>query len=116
MAIWSRHAQLPPQSPMISADRHIRDCKLFSDMQDHVQADGVKESEVAAAAEPAEAAVAEPAKAAAAEPAKAEAKGGGVSAKLVKELREKSGAGMMDCKKALTEASGNFDKVQCHCA
>ncbi|MDU6547872.1 MAG: elongation factor Ts, partial [Anaerococcus vaginalis] len=25
-----------------------------------------------------------------------------VSAKLVKELREKTGAGMMDCKKALT--------------
>jgi elongation factor Ts len=29
-----------------------------------------------------------------------------ISAKLVKELREKTGAGMMDCKKALTEANG----------
>ena len=32
-----------------------------------------------------------------------------VSAKLVKELREKTGAGMMDCKKALTETDGNID-------
>ena len=29
-----------------------------------------------------------------------------ISAKLVKELREKTGAGMMDCKKALKEANG----------
>ena len=32
-----------------------------------------------------------------------------ISASLVKELREKSGAGMMDCKKALTENGGNVD-------
>ena len=35
-----------------------------------------------------------------------------VSAKLVKELRERSGAGMMDCKKALEEAGGDIDKAQ----
>lgn len=34
-----------------------------------------------------------------------------ISANLVKELREKTGAGMMDCKKALSEASGDFDKA-----
>lgn len=32
-----------------------------------------------------------------------------VSASLVKDLREKTGAGMMDCKKALVETSGNFE-------
>lgn len=32
-----------------------------------------------------------------------------VTAALVKELREKSGAGMMDCKKALTETDGDLD-------
>ena len=32
-----------------------------------------------------------------------------ITAKLVKELREKTGAGMMDCKKALVEADGDFD-------
>ena len=32
-----------------------------------------------------------------------------VSAQLVKELREKTNAGMMDCKKALTETNGNFE-------
>ena len=32
-----------------------------------------------------------------------------ISATAVKELREMSGAGMMDCKKALTEASGNLE-------
>ena len=32
-----------------------------------------------------------------------------VSAKVVKELREKSGAGMMDCKKALGECGGDLD-------
>jgi elongation factor Ts len=30
-----------------------------------------------------------------------------VSAKDVKDLRDKSGAGMMDCKKALTETNGD---------
>ena len=34
-----------------------------------------------------------------------------ISAKMVKELREKTGAGMMDCKKALTEAEGDFEKA-----
>ena len=34
-----------------------------------------------------------------------------ISASTVKELREMSGAGMMDCKKALTEASGNLEKA-----
>ena len=29
-----------------------------------------------------------------------------ISAKLVKELREKTGAGMMDCKKALDATNG----------
>lgn len=32
-----------------------------------------------------------------------------VSANAVKELREKTGAGMMDCKKALIETGGNFE-------
>ena len=34
-----------------------------------------------------------------------------ISASTVKELREISGAGMMDCKKALTEASGDIEKA-----
>ena len=34
-----------------------------------------------------------------------------ISATSVKELREISGAGMMDCKKALSEASGNLDQA-----
>jgi elongation factor Ts len=34
-----------------------------------------------------------------------------ISAGLVKELREKSGAGMMDCKNALVEADGDMDKA-----
>lgn len=32
-----------------------------------------------------------------------------ITAQLVKELRDKTGAGMMDCKKALTETDGNID-------
>ncbi|MEK7245314.1 MAG: translation elongation factor Ts, partial [Pseudomonadota bacterium] len=32
-----------------------------------------------------------------------------ITASLVKELREKSGAGMMDCKKALAESGGNLE-------
>ena len=32
-----------------------------------------------------------------------------VTAALVKELREKSGAGMMDCKKALAETDGDME-------
>jgi len=32
-----------------------------------------------------------------------------ISASLVKELREQTGAGMMDCKKALTECDGNLE-------
>ncbi|MFC2082197.1 translation elongation factor Ts [Bacteroidota bacterium] len=34
-----------------------------------------------------------------------------ISAAQVKELRVKTGAGMMDCKKALTEADGDFQKA-----
>lgn len=34
-----------------------------------------------------------------------------ITAEMVKNLREKTGAGMMDCKKALTEAGGDFDKA-----
>ena len=34
-----------------------------------------------------------------------------ISAKDVKDLREKSGAGMMDCKKALSESDGDFEKA-----
>ena len=30
---------------------------------------------------------------------------------IIKELREKSGAGMMDCKKALDESDGNVEKA-----
>ena len=32
-----------------------------------------------------------------------------ISAKLVKELREKTGAGMMDCKKALEACDGDIE-------
>jgi elongation factor Ts len=35
-----------------------------------------------------------------------------VTANQVKELREKTGAGMMDCKKALAESGGDFDKAE----
>jgi len=34
-----------------------------------------------------------------------------ISAAMVKELREKSGAGMMDCKAALTECDGDLEKA-----
>ena len=34
-----------------------------------------------------------------------------ISAGMVKELREKTGAGMMDCKKALSEVNGDIDKA-----
>ena len=32
-----------------------------------------------------------------------------VTAQMVKELREKTGAGMMDCKKALAETNGDIE-------
>ena len=34
-----------------------------------------------------------------------------VTAQMVKELREKTGAGMMDCKKALTQTDGDMEKA-----
>ena len=34
-----------------------------------------------------------------------------ITAAMVKELREMTGSGMMDCKKALTECDGNFDEA-----
>jgi len=36
---------------------------------------------------------------------------GNITAKLVKDLRDKTGAGMMDCKKALNETEGYLDKA-----
>ena len=35
-----------------------------------------------------------------------------ITAKMVQELREKTGAGMMDCKKALAEVTGDFAKAE----
>src|SRR5262245_65035496 len=32
-----------------------------------------------------------------------------ITAQMVKELRERTGSGMMDCKKALTESKGNME-------
>ncbi len=37
-----------------------------------------------------------------------------ITAKMVKELRERTGAGMMDCKKALTETGGDLDAAAEH--
>ena len=34
-----------------------------------------------------------------------------ISALVVKELREKTGAGMMDCKKALIDSNGDIEKA-----
>lgn len=34
-----------------------------------------------------------------------------ITAGMVKELRERTGAGMMDCKKALTESNGDMEKA-----
>ncbi len=34
-----------------------------------------------------------------------------ITASMVKELREKTGAGMMDCKQALTETDGDMEKA-----
>ena len=33
-----------------------------------------------------------------------------ITARAVKDLREKTGLGMMDCKKALTQTDGNIDQ------
>jgi len=33
-----------------------------------------------------------------------------ITADMVKQLRERTGAGMMDCKKALSETNGDMDK------
>ena len=33
-----------------------------------------------------------------------------ISAQLVKQLRERTGAGMMECKKALVEANGDLER------
>src|SRR3954452_7039012 len=35
-----------------------------------------------------------------------------ISAQLVKQLRDRTGAGMMECKKALQEANGNLDEAE----
>ena len=34
-----------------------------------------------------------------------------ITAQMVKELRERTSAGMLDCKKALQENEGDFDKA-----
>ncbi len=35
-----------------------------------------------------------------------------ITASLVKELRDRTGAGMMECKKALVEVDGDLDAAQ----
>jgi elongation factor Ts len=34
-----------------------------------------------------------------------------ISSEMIKDLRERTGAGMLDCKKALSESSGDFEKA-----
>ncbi len=34
-----------------------------------------------------------------------------ISSEMIKDLREKTGAGMLDCKKALAESNGNFERA-----
>ena len=34
-----------------------------------------------------------------------------ITTQMIKELREATNAGVLDCKKALTQADGNFDKA-----
>ncbi|HNF26210.1 MAG TPA: elongation factor Ts, partial [Leptospiraceae bacterium] len=34
-----------------------------------------------------------------------------ISSELIKDLRERTGAGLLDCKKALIENGGNMDKA-----
>ena len=46
------------------------------------------------------------------EESKPKADSGAISAQLVKELRQASGAGMMDCKKALAECGGDLDAAK----
>jgi elongation factor Ts len=65
----------------------------------------------AAKAEEAPAAAAAPEAAEAPTPKAAAPSGGKVSAAAVKELRESTGAGMMDCKKALAETGGDMEKA-----
>ena len=36
-----------------------------------------------------------------------------IKAETVKELRERTGAGIMDCKKALQETNGDMEKASC---
>ena len=38
-----------------------------------------------------------------------------ITAKLVKELRDMTGVGMMDAKKALVEVEGDIDKARTSC-
>jgi elongation factor Ts len=72
----------------------------------------VAEATLAVEPEPAIAAEPEPAPKAAPEPAPepaAKASGGAIDAKTVKKLRDQTGAGMMDCKKALVDANGDVE-------
>ena len=34
-----------------------------------------------------------------------------ITAEMVRQLRERTGSGMMDCKKALTDANGDMEKA-----
>ena len=82
-------------APQSAADHSAALSQLEAAGEDGMAEDGVKPAEVAAEAA-----------------APAPAKAGKIDAKLVKQLRDKSGAGMMACKAALKDANGNFDKVR----
>lgn len=73
-------------------------------------AKGKKKTKAAKSAEPQGSKAKSSAPAPKAETPKA-SKSGTISAKLVKELRDKTGAGMMDCKKALQESDGDLEKA-----
>ena len=95
----------PPQPPTPAAPR--------LPAQPAKAAPAAEPAPAAAAAAPAAEPKKEKAPKAEAEAApKAAAAAGGISAALVKELRESTGAGMMDCKKALGECDGDLEKAK----
>ncbi|CAG9464836.1 unnamed protein product [Pedinophyceae sp. YPF-701] len=112
----SRAAEVDPSEVQTALEYALRAMGIAPDMfpSRPVEEDAAP-AEKAAPAPAAEAAPAPAAEAAPAPPAPEKkataAAAGGISAKAVKELREMSGAGMMDCKKALSECDGDIEKA-----
>ena len=95
----------------IAAEKKAEEERLAAEAAAKAEEEAAAAAEAAAKKAEEEAAAKEPEPVAEKTESAPPASGGAVTTKMIKELRDNTGAGMMDCKKALTECGGDMEEA-----